>query len=85
MAYALLEKLNHAKLPHEVQGDEVNMVQAYLAAGLVDAAILMIEKARGSQPAVAMARVFSVTPEGRKTLAQKKVRLEIARLQGSRR
>lgn len=85
MPYVLLEKLSRARLPQEVQGDEVNLVQAYLAAGLVDAVILMIEKARGSQPGTATARVLSVTPEGRKTLATKKVRLEISRLQGRRR
>lgn len=82
MSYVLLEKLARTKLPQEVSGEEVNLVRAYLAAGLVEALMPPDEAPRARQPCTPTACVLNITAAGRKTLEQKKVRLEISRFLG---
>jgi len=82
MSYLLLEKLARTKLPQEVSGEEMHLVRAYLAAGLVEAHMPPDEAPRSRQAPAPTACVLNITSAGRKTLEQKKVRLGISRFLG---
>jgi len=76
MSYALLDKLRLSSFPAHIEGDDVQTVRAYLAAGLVNAEIT--EGMRGRSPVAAKAKVLGITPSGRKAMESRAAKRELA-------
>jgi hypothetical protein len=72
MPYALLEKLDEMQLPVEIDGAEVDMVRAYVAAGLVVAEIRQPVCGRDGAVLAMSARVESLTRAGRRTVEKRR-------------
>ena len=72
MPYALLEKLDVMHLPAEIDGPEVDMVRAYVAAGLVVADIRQPVCARDGAVLTMTARVEALTRAGRRTVEKRR-------------
>ncbi|MFE8644107.1 hypothetical protein ACFX58_03365 [Sphingomonas sp. NCPPB 2930] len=72
MTYALLEKLDVMHLPVEIDGPEVDMIRAYVAAGLVVADIRQPVCARDGAVLAMTARVEALTRAGRRTVEKRR-------------
>lgn len=69
MTYQLLEKLSALPLPYEMTGNDVDLARAYVAAGFVIADFVASDVRKDI---VQKARIFKVTPSGRRALLRSK-------------